>query len=133
MALSASVQRLNWIKVKCDLASLHLYDVIWFPGLVEKLDARTVETHCGEEVSSIDGLDEIRIGRFSGLRWTEPDVDGPVAIRRDLAEAVDRRQQLRRLDHCPIRDVVGGDGPEQLRGRVRRQVQLVGVRAIEEI
>ena len=56
----------------------------------------------------------------------EPEVDRTVAVGRNLVEAVDRGQELRRLGHRAVGDVVGGDRPEQRGRRVRRQVQPVG-------
>src|SRR5262245_10622291 len=113
--------------------SVHLHDIVWLPSLVEELDTGTVEAQRHQKIPTVGCLDPVRLWRTGWLRRAEPQIDRTVAVGRDLVEAIDRWHQLRRFHHRAIGDVVGGDGPEQRRRWMGRQVQLVAVRAVQEL
>src|ERR1700752_1172820 len=71
--------------------SIHFYDVVRLPGLVEELDASAIEAQGHQEIPVANSLDEIRVRGVGGLRTSEPEIDRAVAVGRDLVEAVDRR------------------------------------------
>src|SRR5262245_40918892 len=107
--------------------------VVWFPGLVEELDAGAVQTQGHQEMPSAHRLNPVRRGRLGWLVRPEPQIDRAVLVRRDVVEAVDRWHELWGFHHRPIGDVIRGDGPEQGGRRVRRQMELVDVPSVQEL
>src|SRR5580658_3068194 len=113
--------------------SVHQFELARFPSLVEPRLQWAIETN--EDVPAFAGNGLHPVGFMSRRRgWAEPDIDRGVGIDDEaFLLTADAGELLVGLEHRTGLVVVGNEGPEVLGGDVGRQVDFVGLAAVERV